>query len=60
MISKDIVCDIINDRVAYLVDCRKSHMLNYDTKQAYTCDVIIEELESLISEIMAIKSETEA
>lgn len=35
-------------------------MRNYDTKLAHLCDELIEELEALKSEIMAIKSETEA
>lgn len=60
MISKDIVYEMIDDRVAYLQDCTKSHKRNYDTKLAYLCDYIIEELQLLKSEIMAIESETEA
>lgn len=35
MISKDIVYEMIDDRVAYLQDCTKSHKRNYDTKLAY-------------------------
>ncbi len=54
MISKDIVYSIIDDRIEHLLDCRKSHMLNYDTKLANLCDEIIEELQHLKSEIMAI------
>lgn len=60
MISKDIVYEMIDDRVAYLQDCTKSHKRNYDMKLAYLCDCIIEELQLLKSEIMAIESETEA
>lgn len=59
MISEDIVYEIINDRIAHLQDCRNGHMRNYDENLAYLCDEIIEELELLKSEIMAIRSETE-
>lgn len=54
MISKDIVYEMIGDRISHLLDCRKSHMLNYDTNLAYLCDEIIEELQQLKAEIMAI------
>lgn len=60
MISKVIVYEMIDDRVVYLQDCSKSHKRNYDTKLAYLCDSIIEELQLLKSEIMAIESGTEA